>query len=179
MKLTTIFTTLSALCLAIASFAQTNIPSQSVLIENFNSLGTTATVSFPANWKVSSARIGNTSGCALGTNLTSAIWSAHPNTFVKIYGNKHLLPYQQQFTSNEQIVIQTVASKSCYKPDNFIHYGIGIRLGQAVAHFSNNVDSIVINTPTDEAVLSDKAIIKQFFLRPKKWLWKNPLYDRG
>lgn len=59
------------------TFGQRNITSQTIATENFNSLGTSATASIPANWKASSAGTGLTSGWTTGTNLTATTQSAN------------------------------------------------------------------------------------------------------
>ncbi len=65
------------------STAQTSIPLNTVVTQNFNAIGASATAALPANWKMSSAGTGSTSGWATGTNIiatTQAANSGSPTT---------------------------------------------------------------------------------------------------
>ncbi len=58
------------------STAQTSIPLNTVVTQNFNAIGASATAALPANWKMSSAGTGSTSGWATGTNITATTQAA-------------------------------------------------------------------------------------------------------
>lgn len=62
--------------LSTAASAQTSIVNNTATVQNFNSLNS----AFPANWKVSSAGTGSTSGWATGTNGTMTTQSANSGT---------------------------------------------------------------------------------------------------
>ncbi|MES2778026.1 MAG: Ig-like domain-containing protein [Bacteroidota bacterium] len=72
----TIYTFLTGFLLPVAGFSQTSIPANSLVTQNFNSMGATATANLPANWKMSSAGTGNSSGWATGTNTTTTTQAA-------------------------------------------------------------------------------------------------------
>lgn len=57
--------------------AQINLGNNTIAVENFNSLGTSATAALPANWKVSGAGLGLSSGWTTGTNSTSTTQAAN------------------------------------------------------------------------------------------------------
>ncbi len=63
--------------------AQISITGTSPVTENFDTIGTSATASLPANWKMTSAGTGSSSGWATGTNVTATTQAAStgsPNT---------------------------------------------------------------------------------------------------
>jgi hypothetical protein len=70
------YVTLFVLLAALQSTAQTNIPLNSIVTQNFNGIGSSATAPLPANWKMSSAGTGSTSGWATGTNITATTQAA-------------------------------------------------------------------------------------------------------
>lgn len=60
--------------------AQTSLPLNTIVTETFNGIGNTATASLPANWKMSSAGTGATSGWTTGTNVTTTTIAANSGT---------------------------------------------------------------------------------------------------
>lgn len=60
--------------------AQISIPATTIITENFNSIGSSATAVLPANWKMSSAGTGATSNWATGTNITVTTQAASSGT---------------------------------------------------------------------------------------------------
>lgn len=60
--------------------SQINIPATTIVTENFNSIGNTASAILPANWKMSSAGTGSTSGWSTGTNITATTQAASSGT---------------------------------------------------------------------------------------------------
>ena len=65
---------------ATAGFCQINIPANSLTKENFNAIGSSATATLPASWKMSSAGTGASSGYATGTNVTATTQAASSGT---------------------------------------------------------------------------------------------------
>jgi hypothetical protein len=56
--------------------AQTSLPAITIVTQDFNSIGNSGTATLPANWKISAAGTGATSGYASGTNLTATTQAA-------------------------------------------------------------------------------------------------------
>ena len=61
-------------------FCQINIPANSLVKENFNTIGSTATATLPSSWKMSSAGTGASSGYATGNNVTATTQAASSGT---------------------------------------------------------------------------------------------------
>jgi hypothetical protein len=68
------------ICFYQLASAQTNIPSATIVSENFNSIGSSATAALPANWQMSSAGTGATSNWATATNITATTQAANSGT---------------------------------------------------------------------------------------------------
>ncbi len=66
---------ISTILLYSALHGQTSIPSNTIVTQDFNSIGTGATVALPDNWKMSSA--GNVTGWTDGSNATSTTHAAN------------------------------------------------------------------------------------------------------
>jgi hypothetical protein len=73
---------LGAIAIPVCStlYGQTSLPANTIVTQNFNSIGNSATATLPANWKLSSAGTGSTSGYATGTNITATTQAAGSGT---------------------------------------------------------------------------------------------------
>lgn len=77
MKIFSIITAIfSVLILSTAVVAQISIPSSNSVTETFDGIGTSATATLPANWKMSSAGTGLTANWTTGTNVTATTQAA-------------------------------------------------------------------------------------------------------
>ncbi|HEY0040162.1 MAG TPA: hypothetical protein VGB71_05830, partial [Flavisolibacter sp.] len=66
----------TSMFLSSAAFSQISLPQNTIVTENFNALGSSATAALPAAWKMSSAGTGATATYAGGTNLTATTQAA-------------------------------------------------------------------------------------------------------
>jgi len=80
-----------------------------------------------------------------------------PNLFVKIYGDKDVLPYSVEKTGKAIIRVPSSDTSSDY--DKSFMYRIGNWKGDAIVKFSNNIDSIILNTTIGKIVLIKKPEI--------------------
>ncbi len=63
-----------------AVYGQTPLPENTIITQNFNSVGGSGTATLPANWKLSAAGTGNSSGYATGSNLLATTLAANSGT---------------------------------------------------------------------------------------------------
>lgn len=67
----------ASLFLPSAAFSQISLPQNTIVTENFNALGSSATASLPADWKMSSAGTGASATYASGSNVTATTQAAN------------------------------------------------------------------------------------------------------
>ncbi len=108
--------TLFILLHAIKVKAQTNIPLNTVVTQNFNAIGASSTASLPANWKMSSAGTGLTSGWATGTNIIATTQTA--STGVPTTGGA----YNWATTAGTDRAVGFMASGGYASPNSIMAY---------------------------------------------------------
>jgi hypothetical protein len=121
--------------------AQTSIPSSTPVVQNFNAIGSTATASLPANWKMSAAAAGLTGNYSTGvTATTQAASTGTPTT-----GGR----YNWATTAGTDRAIGFMTDGSYASPNSIIGYYRNTTGGYIDAlTISFSIERYVINTNT-------------------------------
>lgn len=111
------FVIASVFCfLLIRVYSQSSLPLNTIVTENFNSMSSSATASLPANWKMSSAGTGLTSGWTTGTNITATAQAA--NSGLPVNGGA----YNWATTSNTDRAVGFLTTASYASPNAIMAY---------------------------------------------------------
>jgi len=132
-------------------YSQTPLPSNTIVTENFNGIGNTATTSLPVNWKMSSAGTGLSSGWTTGTNVTTTTIAANSGT--PATGGR----YNWATTSGTDRAIGFLASASYVSPNAIMaHYRNTTGGSVSSVSIAYSIERYLVNTavPTVELYYS-------------------------
>ena len=92
---------------------------------------------------------------------------------VMIYGNGNILPHSSD--KNEKVVLRVPSTDTSNDYDRTFIYRIGTWGDDAIFKFSNNIDSIILNTSSGKIIMSKKDVINKYLLQHRSGGLENVL----